>query len=386
MAKQKPPAGRKPGQIVSRGPDRWLVRVYVGINEEGKRRYVSKVISGKFKQAQAYLGTQLSSLEQRTFVPPAKQTVREFLRSWLDDTASQKVSASTLRSYRERLKAVEQRIGHLKLDRVAHQTIQALYKALQDELKYSSRTVRYTHTVLSQAFKKAVAWRVLPHNPCDNVTLPKKEGVERQVWTTEQVNTFLNATREHPWHALWELLLNTGMRPGEAFGLKWGDLEGSRIRVQRAVIESQEKGQYTIGEPKTKKSRRTVTLADSTLQALKAHRAHQAEEILAAGETYQRQDFIFPNQKGGFLNIHAVDARWETCVRKSGLPRITLYGCRHTHATVLLMAAVNPKVVSERLGHASIVITLDTYSHVLPDMQEEVAAKLGALRVGSAKV
>jgi integrase len=302
-------------------------------------------------------------------VPPAKQNLREFLGSWLDTTASQKVNAATLRSYRERLKAVDQRIGHLKLDRVVPQTLQALYKALQEELKYSPRTIRYTHTVLSQAFKKAVAWRVLSHNPCENVTLPKKEGIERQVWTVEQLQVFLEATREHPWHALWELLLQTGMRPGEAFGLKWADLEGNKIRVQRAVIESQEKGRYTIGEPKTKKSKRTITLMGSTLQTLKAHRAHQAQDILAAGESYQRQDFIFADQTGGFLNIHAVDARWETCVRRSKLPRITLYGCRHTHATVLLKAGVNPKIVSERLGHASIVLTLDTYSHVLPDMQ-----------------
>ena len=385
MAKQKPRTGRKSGQIIGRGAGKWLVRVYTGLNEQGKRQYVSKVVLGTFKQAQAYLGTLLSSLEQQTFVPPAKQNLREFLRSWLDTTASQKVSAATLRSYRERLKAVDQRIGHLKLDRVVPQTLQALYKALQDDLHYSSRTIRYTHTVLSQAFKKAVAWRVLAINPCDSVTLPKKDGVERQVWTHDQVNAFLNSTKEHPWHALWELLLNTGMRPGEAFGLKWSDLEGSRIRIQRAVVESHEKGRYTLGEPKTKKSKRTVTLAESTLHALKAHRARQAGEILAAGESYNRQDFIFATTEGGLLNIHAVDTRWETSVRKSGLPRITLYGCRHTHATVLLMAGVNPKVVSERLGHASIVITLDTYSHVLPDMQDEVVTKLGMLTAGTAR-
>ena len=175
------------------------------------------------------------------------------------------------------------------------------------------------------------------------------------------------------------------MRPGKAFGLKWSDLEGNRIRVQRAVVESQEKGGSTIGEPKTKKSKRTVTLLESTLHALKAHKAHQGQEILVAGETYTRQNFIFATPTGGFLNIHAVDTRWETCVRNSGLPRITLYGCRHTHATMLLMTGVNPKIVSERLGHASIVITLDTYSHVLPDMQDEVVAKLGMLTAGSSQ-
>jgi integrase len=341
--------------------------------------------SGRLSKAQTYLGTLLSGLEQQTFVPPAKQNLREFLGSWLDTTASQKVSAATLRSYRERLKAVDQRIGHLKLDRIVPQTLQALYKALQKELKYSPRTIRYTHTVLSQAFKKAVAWRVLSHNPCENVTLPKKEGLERQVWTVDQLQVFLEGTREHPWHALWELLLQTGMRPGEAFGLKWADLESNKIRVQRAVIESQEKGRYTLGEPKTKKSKRTITLMGSTLQALRAHRGRQAQEILAAGESYQRQDFIFADHTGGFLNIHAVDARWETCVRRSKLPRITLYGCRHTHATVLLKAGVNPKIVSERLGHASIVLTLDTYSHVLPDMQDEVVAKLDILKAASTR-
>jgi integrase len=187
-------------------------------------------------------------------------------------------------------------------------------------------------------------------------------------------NPFLKITKEHPWHALWELLLFTGMRPGEAFGLKWSDLEGNKIRIQRAVVESHEKGGYTLGEPKTKRSKRTITLEESTVQVLRAHKARQAGEILAAGEAYDRQDFIFANPTGAFLNIHAVDTRWETSVRKSGLPRITLYGCRHTHATMLLTAGLNPKIVSERLGHASIVITLDTYSHVLPDMQDEVAA------------
>ena len=118
---------------------------------------------------------------------------------------------------------------------------------------------------------------------------------------------------------------------------------------------------------------------------MRVHKARQAEDILAAGGKYDRQDFVFAKPTGAFLNIHAVDTRWETCVRKSGLPRITLYGCRHTHATMLLIAGINPKIVSERLGHASIVITLDTYSHVLPDMQDEVAAKLSLLRAGSAR-
>jgi integrase len=105
MARQKPRIGRKSGQIVRRGPGKWLVRVYTGLSEQGKRQYVSKVVLGTFKQAQTYLCTLLSSLQQQTFVPPAKQNLREFLGSWLETTASQKVSPATLRSYRERLKA-----------------------------------------------------------------------------------------------------------------------------------------------------------------------------------------------------------------------------------------------------------------------------------------
>src|SRR5262245_42020804 len=126
MPRRKAVEGRRPGQIIARGPNKWLVRVYAGLDSQGKRRYFSKLVTGTYKQAQAYLGSQLSQLESRTYVPPARQSLRDFLESWLGDTASQKVSAATMRSYRERLKAVNERLGHLKLDRVTPQTLQAL--------------------------------------------------------------------------------------------------------------------------------------------------------------------------------------------------------------------------------------------------------------------
>jgi integrase len=203
--------------------------------------------------------------------------------------------------------------------------------------------------------------------------------MEMDVWSVEEVISFLKATKDTRDHILWYTLLYTGMRPGETFGLKWEDLEGDRIRIQRAVSETSEQGVYTLGAPKTERSKRSVAISQEHVALLQAHRRTQLEEILAAGSNYTRQDFIFADREGHHEFTERVRGRWKTSVRRAGARKIRLYDCRHTHATLLLKAGINSKVVSERLGHASIVITLDTYSHVLPDMQDEAVNRLQAV-------
>jgi integrase len=371
---------RRSGRVEQRGPSRWLVRIFLGRDAEGKRMYTSKTIEGTKKDAETYLASQVTALDQGTFVAPSKQTLGEFLTSWLTDAASQKVSEATLRSYQMRLiPDIVEPLGHLKLDKVTPQVIQARYRQMSDEQKLSPRTVRYTHVILRQALEKAVAYRYLVHNPCKHVELPRKRAREMTVWVESQVSTFLGQTAGHPLYALLHLLFASGLRPSEALAVKWGDLDGSKLRVQRAVVETKVRGEYAIDKPKTAKGLRTVALPEETMVVLQSHRRAQAAEMLAKGAEYNRQDYIFADEWGDHLDIISVRARFQTLVKKSGLPKLNLYGTRHTHATILLRACVNPKVVAERLGHASVVITLDTYSHVLPDTQEEVATKLNGL-------
>lgn len=199
------------------------------------------------------------------------------------------------------------------------------------------------------------------------------------VWIEEQVTTFLGLTAGTTMGPLWHLLFATGMRPQEALALKWADLDGSTFRVVRALKTTLKYREYEVGEVKTKRGKRPIVLPAETLRVLQAHRRTQAAVILAAGGAYKRLDFVFADAEGGFIDPVYVARRFKTAVKRSKLPKIRLYDARHTHATILLRACVNPKIVADRLGHASVVITLDTYSHVLPDTQEEVAAKLDGL-------
>ncbi len=178
------------------------------------------------------------------------------------------------------------------------------------------------------------------------------------------------------------VLLTTGLRPGEALGLRWEDWEGDRLRVQRSLTRTA-KGGWMLAEPKTSRSRRSVTLPSSTSEALGAHRVNQARERLQRGMGYQDDGLVFCTAQGTPLDLPGVTRRhFHPILKAAGLERIRVYDLRHTCATLLLAAGEHPKIVSERLGHASVTLTLDTYSHVLPDMQESAAKKLEGLLFG----
>jgi integrase len=180
------------------------------------------------------------------------------------------------------------------------------------------------------------------------------------------------------------VLLTGGLRPAEALGLRWSDVDGDRLSVQRALLRPRGGG-WQLAEPKTARSRRVVVLPWSTVRALAHHRARQAEERLAVGSAYRDHGFVFATNDGEPLDVHNVSARvFKPLLREAGLPDIRLYDLRHSAATLRLANGENPKIVSEMLGHSSVVLTLDTYSHVLPEMQRESANRLESLLWGQA--
>jgi integrase len=251
------------------------------------------------------------------------------------------------------------------------------------ERKLSARTVRYTHSVLRSALEQAVKWGLLSRNPTKHVDLPRMERRELSVLSVEELGRFLEAAREDRWYALWELLAATGMRPAEALGLKWADIEGHRIRIQRSLVRHSD-GRWTLKEPKTSRARRTVTIPKTVEQTLQRHRKEQVEQRLQAGPEYQDHGFVFAVSNGSPLDWKVVVQRHFKPIRKrAGLPGLRPYDLRHTCATLLLGSGENVKVVSERLGHASAALTLDVYSHVLPDMQQRAAERLEGLLFGA---
>ncbi|MGH9290119.1 MAG: site-specific integrase [Acidimicrobiales bacterium] len=245
------------------------------------------------------------------------------------------------------------------------------------DARLDPRTVNYVHTIAHRAFKDAVRWGRLARNPADAADPPrggqKSDGVHS--WDAATLRGFLagSSTSGDRLHPLWVLLATTGMRRGEALGLRWSDvdLDTARLRVVQTIIQVGTK--VTIGEPKTARGRRPIALDAGTVAVLREHRRRSVEERVMVGPAFEDQGLVFRHPDGSCLKPDAVSAAFARRMRAACLPRLTLKGLRHTWATLALERAIHPRVVQERLGHSTIAITLGIYSHVAPTLHDEAA-------------
>lgn len=368
------------GQLIKRGERTWLIRVFTGRDSEGRRHYHNQTIRGNKKDAEAHLRKILTAVSTGTFIEPSPLTIDEYLNKWLESAARPRVSERTADGYDALLKRyVREPLGHIRLDKLQPLDLQKVYGELSTR-GLSARVVRHTHSVLHNALKQAVKWNMIFRNPAALVELPKVRHTERRVLAPDEAASFLQAADEMPYGLLFEFALISGMRPEEYLALRWTDIDFERdtATVRRALIRH--KKQWSFQEPKTARSRRTVFLPKPLVQKLINHKRRQAEQRLLAGAFWQANDLVFCSQTGTPLSIPNLTYRYfRPLLEKAKLPRIRLYDLRHTCATLLLIEDENPKVVSERLGHSTIVLTLDTYSHVLPTMQQKATAKLEKL-------
>ena len=370
-----PPKRMMPGQLIQRSKDVWLVRAALGRDATGTRRYHNHTVHGSRRDAQRYLTKILRELDTGLFVEPTSQRLEAFIGQWLENSVRLRVREKTLTDYTSLARLhIFPSLGTRKLSQLVAPEIQALYSTLLAE-GLSPRTVRYVHSVLHGALEQAVRWRLLAHNPAKLVSLPRNERREMRALSAAEAARFLDAAIHDRWYALWLLLLATGLRPGEALGLRWSDLEGDRLRIQRALVRS--KSGWSLVEPKTQRARRSVTLPNGLERAIVTHRARQAEDRLRAGGKWIDSGLIFSNREGQPLDYREVVRRhFHRILTAAALPKLRPYDLRHSCATLLLGAGEHVKVVSERLGHASAALTLDVYSHVLPDMQQRAAEKM----------
>jgi len=320
------------------------------------------------------LASALSDRESGLVFDPRNLTLGKYLNLWLEDSVRDTVRATTFERYEQivRLHMCPE-LGPLKLKAVAPAHIRGLYR---DKLSsgLSPRTVQYIHVTLHKALKQAVLDGLVPQNAAEAVKPPQVRREEMRPLTPEQVKALLEAARGDRLEALYLLAVTTGLRQGELLGLKWEDvdLEAGKLQVRRTLATA--KGGQALTAPKTSKSRRSVSLTRSSVDALKSHLKHQLEEINRAGSLWQENGLIFASEEGQPLKRRNItNSKFRSLRKRAGLSAIRFHDLRHTCATLLLGRNVNPKIVSEMLGHASIAITLDTYSHVLPNMQNEAA-------------
>jgi integrase len=343
-----------PGTIVAKGDRTYLVRVFLRRDSNGKQVFHNHTVHGTKKDAQAYLNAVLRERDLGTFVEPGNVTLGEYLDRWLADAAKPRVREHTFRDYTTLLaRYVRPALGDRRLRDLTPLDVQGLCAGML-ERGLSARTVRYTHAVLRQALGQAVKWGMLARNVATLVGLPRQERREMRALSREEAKRFLAAAQDDRWGVLFAFALATGMRPGEYLALRWEDvdLRAGTARVTRVLVRG--KDGYRFEEPKTPKSRRTVPLPASTTKALEAHKACQAEARLRAGGRWQDLGLVFAGDDGQPLDAHNLVARhFKPVLRAAGLPpSVRLYDLRHTCATLLLQAGVNPKVVAERLGHA----------------------------------
>jgi integrase len=373
------------GSIVKRGIGYCYV-LYLGRDATGRKR--QKWVGGfrTKREAEAAMVEALGRVHSGQFVDPGRLTVGEFLEQWIEAVAPG-LRESTAASYRMVLtKRVVPRIGELRLTSLTPGHLTTMYAQLLAEggrlgRPLSPRSVRYTHTIAGRALADAVQWGLLPRNPARAAKPPRAVKSDMAVWDAAQARKFLAFVQEDRLYAMWLLMLTTGLRRGEIAGLRWSDvdLDDAVIAIQHTRVSVD--ARVVVVEPKTAKGRRSVALDDMTVQALRSHRKAQLQERLKLGKAWQDSGFVFVREDGAPYHPERILVMFKRHAEAAGLPAIRLHDLRHTSATLALAAGVHPKVVQERLGHSSINITLDTYSHVVKGRQHEAAEKVAALLV-----
>ncbi|MGZ3626540.1 MAG: tyrosine-type recombinase/integrase [Ktedonobacteraceae bacterium] len=375
MATIRSRRGRGEGSVYQRKDGRWSASFYL----ENRKR---KTVYGKTRK-EAYEKLQQALLQHRQglLATGPKQTVKQYLEYWLEHVHKQSIRLHSYVKVRELLDLhILPGLGYLQLQKLTIQHVQAFYSMLQKKL--SASRVRFIHSTLHKALDDAVRTGLVAKNVCDSVTLPRLVRREMQVLTPEQARKVVEAAKGSRLEALLLLALTTGMRRGELLGLKWEDLtlteSNGSLQVRRSMTRVAGHGVVT-SEPKTASSRRKIALSPFVIRVLKEHRVRQLEMRLQAGTKWIENDLVFCNAYGNFLHPARLYMMFHKVLAEADVQNIRFHDLRHSAATILLSMGVNVKVVQEMLGHSRISMTLDTYSHVLPGMQEEAVEKISGL-------
>jgi integrase len=339
--------------------------------------------------AQAALDEVVGDVREGTHVALSRDTFGAYLTAWLDGLAVKGLRPTTIDGYRRKLEryVMDNDVATVPLQQVMGTHLDELYSKLvtkdgRDGTPLGLRSVRHVHTIVGKALADAERQDLIARNPARRATPPSATAArspEAKTWTPAELRTFLDGTAGHHHGCLFRLAAMTGMRRGELVGLRWADvnLDDGRVFVRHTITTI--KGELVAGNVKTTRSRRVVDVDPATVVVLRQHRARQVEQRLLVGNGYTDRDLVFALPDGSPWNPDAVGKSFAREVERSELPRIRFHDLRHGHATHMLAAGVNVKLVSERLGHATTSFTLDTYAHVMPGQQADAAAAVAAL-------
>jgi integrase len=379
--------GNNEGSIYKRSDGRWVATVSVGYDfATGKP--IRKYLYGKTrKEIKDKMLKALTETKDNNIVIPEKITLGEWLNRWMVSYKKNTLKSSTYESYEMFIKNhINPIIGNIPLTKLQAIVLQKFYNdkltSGRNDKKggLSTRTVRYLHSIIRQALGQAIKEGFLQNNPADATSPPVVKNKQMRPLTEEDLLVFLEATKDDRLFAAYLLSVTTGLRRGELLGLCWDcvDFDQELIVVQRQLLRLKS-GLILDESTKSKSGKRSVTLTDDAIGELRNHRKRQIEERLLLGEVYQDNNLVFCREDGSFLGPVEFSKCFQRHLVKAGLPKVRLHDLRHTHATLLLKRGVPAKMVQERLGHSSITMTLDLYSHVMPEMARLAGESLNGL-------
>ena len=371
----KEPYALEPRKLAS---GNWKGRVIRYDPDTGKRHEINQTFDTK-KAAKNWAEKEaLQYREDPNRKPPSDETFASFFQKWLDSTAAGRVRDTTLLTYQRYAAPLLETMGSRPLKSLTPGDFRGVYADMLKGGKATS-TVHHTHVVAHSSLDEAVNWGLIPFNPTDRVKPPRVVSPEFVPPTAEKSQDLLATAETDRLKGLWWFIALTGCRRGEAVALKWTDIDRSQrtALIQRTAAEFNTL--LTVHDTKTAKGRRTIALSPYLLAILDEHRERQQLEREFFGSAWNREEWVFPSERGTMFWPTNVSAHFRRLRDRAGVgSHIRLHDLRHAMATSWLMAGVPVKVVSERLGHASISITLQIYGHVLPNMQHDAAEQMDA--------
>ncbi len=418
--------GRGEGSITKRADGRWMARIDLGW-QDGKRR--RKAVYGRTRRE---VQDKLRETMQRTAhdLPPLpeRETVEAYLRRWLA-LRRDELREHTYISYEQTVRRhLVPGLGRLRLAKLGPRDVATWLHRCRAQ-GVGLRTIQYSRSVLRAALNQALRWELVSRNAAALTPAPQHKARDIKPLTPDEARKLVTAVSGHRLEALIIVALGLGLRRGEVLALRWDDVdltagvlsvrrtleraggdaaarkpllaERARLRAQlTAATDAEARRRLAAGiedvqrrlkpvqttvrlaEPKTARSRRTITLPALVARALRAHRTRQLEERLAAGSRWHDVGLVFTTRIGTPIGTHSLHSTFKGMLREAGLPSIRYHDLRHTAATLLLAQGIDVRTIMETLGHAQVSLTLNTYAHVVPALQRQAAAKMDAILGG----
>ncbi|GHO54800.1 tyrosine-type recombinase/integrase [Ktedonobacter robiniae] len=359
------------GTLFKRADGRWQASF---VASDGKRKYF---YGEKSSEALEKMRKAMQEDQKGLLASGKRVLLKDYLPQWLELVAKPQVFQGTYVQYEATVKKhLLPAFGHIMVHKLTVQQVQSFYaKKLEEGL--APGTVIYIHSILHMALDNAVSWGLISHNVTDKAKLPKRKRPDHRVLSLEEAKTLVKFARASRLETLLIMALTTAMRRGELLALQWSDIdfEKKTLQLRRSFRRVGNVGNI-VKEPKTKAGQRRIMLTDFAIEALKRHKQLQ-EEQRERSTNWRDLDLVFPNTLGGYWSPDYMVLVFKKMLTQAQLPQIRFHDLRHSAATLLLAMGVHPKLVQDLLGHSKIATTMDTYSHVLPSMQKEVADKMG---------